>query len=204
MSVMNSRRRIGAPASRRSRTPADDDNTIDAGRDGRKTWPTRRWHRAPITAPGPPRWVRVAISDYPSSKRGHPPPANREDVMKAIHWIIAAAALAFVQPVQAATTDPEVIIYRFPGVFDDGSATGLGTATVFHCTNVSGVNETIRFVTRGASGALITNVTADISHLQTLSVGTHFVSSYFLNASLATGLVGEGTTAIAATSVNVI
>jgi hypothetical protein len=50
--------------------------------------------------------------------------------MKAIHWIIAAAALAFVlpEPADAATTDPEVIIYRFPGVRDDGSADFVGVA----------------------------------------------------------------------------
>jgi len=34
--------------------------------------------------------------------------------MKAMHSIGAAAALTFVQPAQAAQTDPEVIIYRFP------------------------------------------------------------------------------------------
>ena len=35
--------------------------------------------------------------------------------MKAIHWITAAAALAFIQttPASAGVNDPEVIIYRF-------------------------------------------------------------------------------------------
>jgi len=44
--------------------------------------------------------------------------------MKAIHWTIAATALAFVlpAPASAAQSDPEVIIYRFPGVRDDGGA----------------------------------------------------------------------------------
>jgi hypothetical protein len=55
--------------------------------------------------------------------------------MKATHWIVAAAALTFVQPTSAAQIDPEVIIYRFPGVRDDGGANNLGIATVFHCTN---------------------------------------------------------------------
>jgi hypothetical protein len=42
-------------------------------------------------------------------------------VMKAIQWIIAAAALALVQPTPASAgvNDPEVIIYRFPGVMDN-------------------------------------------------------------------------------------
>jgi hypothetical protein len=53
--------------------------------------------------------------------------------MKAIHWIIAAVALSFVQPTQAAQSDPEVIIYRFPGVLDNGGASNTGLATSFHC-----------------------------------------------------------------------
>jgi hypothetical protein len=32
--------------------------------------------------------------------------------MKPIHWIIAAAAFACVEPAQAGVNDPEVIIYR--------------------------------------------------------------------------------------------
>jgi hypothetical protein len=73
--------------------------------------------------------------------------------MKAIYWIIAAAALALVQPTpaSAAAGGPEVIIYRFPGVRDDGGPSSIGVATVFHCTNFSGVPETIRFVTRVTS-----------------------------------------------------
>src|SRR3954452_19091577 len=101
-----------------------------------------------------------------------PPRTTEGEIMKAIHWTITAAALAFVQPAQAATTDPEVIIYRFPGVFDDGSSAGVGTATVFHCTNFSGVTETIRLVTRRDDGSLLTNSTTGISHLATKSAGT--------------------------------
>jgi hypothetical protein len=125
--------------------------------------------------------------------------------MKAIHWTIAAAALAFVQPAQAATTDPEVIIYRFPGVFDDGGGIAAGVATVFHCTNFSGVTETIRFVTRKITGTLLQNNTVSINHLETRTAATHFISgsSYGLDLVLATGLF-QGTTAIAATSTNII
>src|SRR5262245_596537 len=70
------------------------------------------------------------------------PTPPREVVMKAIHWTIAAASLVIVQPAQAGINDPEVIIYRFPGIRD----TGGDVATVFHCTNFSGVLETVRFV----------------------------------------------------------
>ena len=42
--------------------------------------------------------------------------------MKAIHSMVAVAAITFglMAPASAATTDPEVIIYRFPGVRDNG------------------------------------------------------------------------------------
>ena len=122
--------------------------------------------------------------------------------MKAIHWIIAAAALAFAGPVQAATTDPEVIIYRFPGVLDNGAG-NAGAATVFHCTNFSGALENIRLVTRASNGALVSNVAAPIGHLQTTTFATHVTASYF-ETDINTGPVLQGTTAIAATSVNII
>jgi hypothetical protein len=77
-------------------------------------------------------------------------------------------------------------------------------ATVFHCTNFSGVNENIRFVTRDASGPLLTNVTTTLGHLQTTTASTHIVNAYLDNVLLTTGFVGQGTTAIAATSINII
>src|SRR5262245_42744740 len=95
--------------------------------------------------------------------------------MKAIHGIIAAAALTFVQPApaSAAPTDPEVIIYRFPGVLDDGGAFNVGIATVFHCTNFSGAVETMRFVTRNPLGQLLSNFQTSFDHLQTIALSTH-------------------------------
>jgi hypothetical protein len=119
-------------------------------------------------------------------------------------WIIAAAAFTFVQPAQAAQTDPEVIIYRFPGVRDSGGASFTGLATVFHCTNFSGVTETLRFVTRGQNGALLTNVAPNINHLETITTATHLTNAYGNQIVMATGVVLQGTTAIAATSINII
>src|SRR5262245_22827102 len=126
--------------------------------------------------------------------------------MKAIHWIIAAVGLAFVLPVPAwaAIGDPEVIIYRVPGVRDDGGAADVGVATVFHCTNFSGVDETIRFVTRNFGADVRSNVPTSISHLQTQTAVTHAVAAYGIDLNLTTGLVNQGTTAIAATSTNII
>jgi len=124
--------------------------------------------------------------------------------MKAIHWIIAAGAFASVQPTQAGINDPEVIIYRFPGVFDDGGVANSGVATVFHCTNFSGATENIRLATRDAGGILKQNFALPVSHLSTHSWSTHESLAYPSQTFLNTGLVAEGTTAIAATSINVV
>ena len=123
--------------------------------------------------------------------------------MKAIHWIIAAAAFAFGQAAQAGINDPEVIIYRFPGVFDNGGDIDMGTATVFHCTNFSGVPENTRFVTRDFDGTLKSNRFATVNHLSTLTMSTHATAACF-DFSLFTNAVTQGTTAIAATSINII
>jgi hypothetical protein len=75
--------------------------------------------------------------------------------MKTFYGMVAVAGIVFglAAPATAATSDPEVIIYRFPGVYDDGGVTNNGVATVFHCTNFSGVTENIRMVTRASDGA---------------------------------------------------
>jgi hypothetical protein len=126
--------------------------------------------------------------------------------MKAIHSMIAALALAFALPASAdaAQGDPEVLIYRFPGVRDDGGSFNSGVATAFHCTNFSGVTETIRLVTRDNDGTLKNNNQYTIGHLLTGTWVTHQVHSYSFQAILNTGAVGQGTTAIAATSISII
>jgi hypothetical protein len=127
--------------------------------------------------------------------------------MKAIHRIITAAALSFVHPApaSAAVGGQEVIIYRFPGVLDQGGADFTGVVTIFNCTNFSGVTETIRFVTRNADATvLISNVTVSIPHLATRTAATRGPFSYGAHILLAQNGVVGGTTAIAATSTNII
>ena len=128
--------------------------------------------------------------------------------MKATHWIIAAVAFAFVQPAQAATTDPEVIIYRFPGVRDTGGAPGSGVATSFHCTNFSGGTETVRFVLRDTSSAIVSNNTYTLNHLRTVTISTRVNAAYLHDLTIPvlapTGIFAQGTVAIAATSTSII
>src|SRR5262245_35525566 len=122
-------------------------------------------------APGPTftSYVLAPIfpGGYPFPCGSIPPPTNREVAMKAIQWIIAAAAVACAAPVQAGVNDPEKIIYRGSGVLDNGGNDFDGLATAFHCTNFSGVNENIRFVIRTNLGALVANGAIAVPHLNT-------------------------------------
>ena len=126
--------------------------------------------------------------------------------MKTIQSLAVSAALAIglAASASAATTDPEVIIYRFPGVLDDGGGSDAGVATIFHCTNFSGATETVRFVTRDFDTTLKSNMTYTLDHLATKSASTHNAQAYSENLFLITGIVRQGTTAIAATSINII
>src|SRR5262245_24212990 len=121
--------------------------------------------------------------------------------MKLAHQIIAAAML-FTFPAQAAMTDPELVIYRFSGVADNGG-TNSGIATVFHCTNFSGVPESLRIVVRATDGTLVGNVSQPINHLQTLTLATHATAIYF-EIVVSMGPILQGSAAIAATSVNMV
>src|SRR3954464_13184007 len=120
--------------------------------------------------------------------------------MKTLQSLLVAAALAIGMsaPVSAAQSDPEVIIYRFPGVLDRGT-TNSGPATSFHCTNFSGANENVRIVIRIAEGQLVANQLYSIGHLGTLTASTKstnlFMEQFLLGA--AGALVEQGTAAIA-------
>jgi len=46
--------------------------------------------------------------------------------------VSTALAIGMVAPASAAQGDPEIIIYRFPGVTDNGGAANSGVATLFH------------------------------------------------------------------------
>src|SRR5262245_3506833 len=121
----------------------------------------------------------------------------------AVAALIATFSLAAVPPARGALGDAEVIIYRFPGVRDNGGADNAGVTTSFHFTNFSGVPETIRIVVRDFDGTLKANVPFVVIHLATLTASTHPTALYS-DATLATGVVAQGTAAIAATSTNVI
>ena len=125
--------------------------------------------------------------------------------MNKMQSVLVSAALAtgMAAPASAGVNDPEVIIYRFPGVLDDGGGTAAGIATLFICTNFSGATETIRFVTRRTTTQIASNESFQLAHLVTIFAHTHITGSFPPDAPLNTGSV-KGTTAIAATSTNII
>jgi hypothetical protein len=122
-------------------------------------------------------------------------------MMKFLCSLVAVTALACMLPAQAATTDPEIIIYRASGVIDTGSASGAGVATVFQCTNVSTVSENLRFVIRNFNSIIVANQVFTVPSFFSQTASTHFTNLY-VNATLAPGTSINGTVAIAATTPN--
>jgi hypothetical protein len=140
--------------------------------------------------------------------------------MKVVHWMALIAVIAFVLPAQAqnrtrgpavsapapaAVGDAEIILYRISGVRDDGSNPDAGVATAFHCTNFSGVTETIRIVIRDFDATLLGNTAFNINHLETKTAVTHPTVAYIEDETLLpVGIaVEQGSAAIAATSRNI-
>jgi len=123
--------------------------------------------------------------------------------MNVIHLMVAVAAIAhgLLTPAAATINDPEIVVYRFPGVLETG---GTGTTTVFHCTNFSGATENIRFATRASNGPIVTNMVTTINSFATLTASTGQTAAYTDNLVLNTGSISQGSTAIAATSINVV
>jgi len=117
--------------------------------------------------------------------------------MNSVRCMLAVAALAFAMPAQAAVGDPEIIIYRVAGMVDDAAG---GTASSIHCTNFSGVTETLRVVLRSQNSTIVFNNTFPVNHLNTIILSTHDVTIYS-DTNLATNSF-QGTAAIAATSIN--
>ena len=114
---------------------------------------------------------------------------------------------SFVLPAKAkaGVNDPEVILYRVPGVTDDGSAPdNFGVATVFHCTSFSGVNEILRVVIRDTGTTLRSNVNIVMPHLSTGTLATHKTALFDNELTLITGIIKQGTAAIAATSTSIV
>ena len=106
--------------------------------------------------------------------------------------IALAAALA--QPAAAVTFPSLTTIYVGSGVRDDGGGANAGVATVFNCSNVSGVTATLRFLVLNQTGnGIEADATVQIVHGQTRNAATHLEATFDSDTQLNTGLiVGQG------------
>jgi hypothetical protein len=118
--------------------------------------------------------------------------------MKMTVSLIALAAV-LAQPASAITFPSLTTIYVGTGVRDGGGANNTGIATVFHCSNVSGVSATVRFLVLNAGGAFQASVTIVFPHGVTQTVSTNFTSPYIETDELATGVVNQGVVNIEST-----
>ena len=99
--------------------------------------------------------------------------------------LIAATTLVGLSTADAVTFPALTTIYVGSGVTDSGGPTeNEGLATVFNCTNVSGVAATVRFLTLFGNGNVIKSVSVVIPHGGMRAVGTHLTSTYVEDVNL--------------------
>ena len=103
-----------------------------------------------------------------------------------------AVAVALTQPASAVTFPSLTTIYVGAGVSDDGAIINNGVATVFNCSNVSGVAASVRFLVLNSSGGSQGSVTTALQHGATHTVATHLTNTFTENTDLSTGSVGQG------------
>jgi hypothetical protein len=93
------------------------------------------------------------------------------NMKKSLAAVALAAALA--QPASAITFPSLTTIYVGSGVRDNGAADIVGVATTFHCTNVSGVTVSIRYLVLFSTGAVAGAITRSAAHGATVTASTH-------------------------------
>ncbi len=115
------------------------------------------------------------------------------------YLIAAVLAAAFTHPALATTFPTLTTIYVGSGVRDDGAIINSGIATVFNCSNVSGLPANVRFLVLDSTGAVEANATSVLSHGATFTAATHSTLTFLENADLATDAVGQGVVNIEST-----
>jgi hypothetical protein len=123
------------------------------------------------------------------------------EFMKKASFALAAAlaAAGLAAPASAITFPSLTTIYIGSGVRDDGGAENAGTATAFHCSNVSGATAQVRFLVLSSGGIPRGNLTFTVAHGETVGTATHDTVAYLENLVMGTGFVAEGVINIEAT-----
>jgi hypothetical protein len=97
--------------------------------------------------------------------------------MKTTLTAIALAA-ALVQPAAAVTFPTLTTIYVGSGVLNSSGGPLDGQATAFHCTNVSGVTATIRYLVLQQNGSVAGSLTLNAPHGSTTTAATHLTAVF--------------------------
>jgi hypothetical protein len=110
--------------------------------------------------------------------------------LTALLAVLAAASL--IAPASAITFPSLTTIYVGSGVRDNGGAENAGTATTFHCSNVSGVTAQVRLSVLSSGGVVLSDPTFTLLNGRTLTVSTHNTLTYAETGNMATSVVAEG------------
>ena len=118
--------------------------------------------------------------------------------------LMTAATATLTVETQAAQTDPERLLYLFPGVRDDGGGPNAGVATAIYCFNFGGVTEDFRLVIKNGDSTVVAGFFLPLQNQRTFTVSTHATVAYANEFVLTTGAVAQGTVGILATGVNIV
>ena len=115
------------------------------------------------------------------------------------HLAAAAIAALFAPPALATTFPSFTTIYVGSGVRDSGHSSDAGLASIFMCSNVSGISASIRFQVLSSLGSPVGTASVTIAHGATYTAGSHFTASFNENVDLDTGAVLQGAVNIEST-----
>jgi hypothetical protein len=112
---------------------------------------------------------------------------------------LAATSLVGPSTASAVTFPSLTTIYIGTGIRDDAGDGNAGIATVFNCTNVSGVSVDVRFLVLTFNGAIVASHLQRISHGDTDTVSTDVTAIFSDGSVLDTGSVNQGAVNIEST-----
>src|SRR5204863_9955625 len=89
------------------------------------------------------------------------------------------------------------------GARDNGGGAGTGVATSIHCTSLSDVMETLRYVVKNFDSSTKADLMINVGADQTRTASTHDTVLYAEDLILNTGVVNQGSIRVSSTSSNV-
>jgi hypothetical protein len=113
--------------------------------------------------------------------------------------VVTALVATLGQPADAITFPSLTTIYVGTGLRDDGGGQFDGIATVIHCSNVSGVTASVRFLMLTSAGSVGFSHTTSLNHGATFIAGTHNTVAYVENQSLGGAASNNGVVNIEST-----